>query len=61
MKKLEIMHDELASFRHDYINVLLALDEGVRSKNLKQIEQIYYEVIAPTAKLINNSYGYNSD
>ena len=52
--KLELMHDELASFRHDYINVLLALDEGVRTKNIKQIEQIYQDVIAPTSKLINN-------
>lgn len=54
VRKLELMHDELASFRHDYINVLLALDEGVRTKNIKQIEQIYQDVIAPTSKLINN-------
>src|SRR5699024_5957944 len=52
--ELELMHDELASFRHDYINVLLALDEGVRTKNIKQIEQIYQDVIAPTSKFINN-------
>ncbi|MEI3613211.1 GHKL domain-containing protein [Pseudogracilibacillus sp. SO30301A] len=54
VRKLELMHDELASFRHDYINVLLALDEGVRTKNINQIEQIYYDVIAPTSTLINN-------
>lgn len=52
--KLELMHDELASFRHDYINVLLALDEGVRTKNISQIERIYHDVIAPTSKLMNN-------
>lgn len=54
VEKLEIMHDELASFRHDYVNVLLTLDEGVRTKDIAQIEQIYNEVIAPTSKLINN-------
>lgn len=54
VEKLEIMHEELASFRHDYINVLLTLDEGVRTKDLQQIEQIYEEVIAPTSKVINN-------
>ncbi|GED17988.1 GHKL domain-containing protein [Aneurinibacillus migulanus] len=54
VEKLEFMHDELASFRHDYMNVLLALEEGVRTKNLTQIEQVYYDVIAPTSKLINN-------
>jgi len=54
VEKLEIMHDELSSFRHDYVNVLLTLDEGVRTKDIAQIEQIYNEVIAPTSKLINN-------
>lgn len=54
VEKLEVMHDELASFRHDYINVLLTLDEGIRTKNMIQIEQIYHEVIAPTFKLINH-------
>lgn len=52
--KLEVMHDELASFRHDYINVLFTLDEGVRTRDIKQIEEIYYKVITPTSKLINN-------
>lgn len=54
VEKLEVLHDELASFRHDYTNVLVTLDEGVRTKNIIQIEQIYNEVIAPTSKLINN-------
>jgi len=54
VEKLEIMHDKLAAFRHDYINILLTLDEGVRTKNLLQIEQIYHEVIAPTSELINH-------
>ena len=48
------MHDELASFRHDYINVLLALEAGIRTKNVNEIEQVYYEVITPTLKLIND-------
>lgn len=54
VEKLELTHVELASFRHDYVNILLALDAGVRTKDLKQIEQVYYDVIAPTSKLINN-------
>lgn len=54
VRKLEVLHDELANFRHDYINLLLTLDEGVRSKNMKEIERIYYKVIAPTSEIINN-------
>lgn len=54
VRKLEVLHDELASFRHDYINLLLTLDEGVRTKNLDLIEQVYYDVIAPTSTMMND-------
>ncbi|GGP10988.1 sensor histidine kinase [Oceanobacillus neutriphilus] len=54
LAKLEVMHDDLAAFRHDYMNILLTLDEGVRTRNLAQIEHIYHEIIAPTSELINN-------
>lgn len=54
VEKLEDMHDELASFRHDYMNVLLSLEEGIRTKNVKEIEQVYYDVVAPTLKTIND-------
>lgn len=54
VEKLELTHDELASFRHDYVNVLLSLNAGVRNKDLKQIEQVYDDVVAPTSKLIND-------
>src|SRR5699024_3903543 len=54
VEKLELLHDELANFRHDYVNLLLTLDEGVRKKNIAQIERTYYDVIAPTSELINN-------
>ncbi|MBK5432243.1 GHKL domain-containing protein [Bacillus mycoides] len=54
VEKLESMYDELASFRHDYINVLLALEAGIRTKNVNEIAQVYYDVITPTLKLIND-------
>lgn len=54
VEKLELAHDELTSFRHDYINILLSLDEGVRNQNLPEIQQVYYDVIAPTSKAISN-------
>src|SRR5690625_2057821 len=53
VEKLELLHDDLANFRHDYINLLLTLDEGVRTRNIEQIERTYYDVIAPTSQLIN--------
>lgn len=53
VEQLEVMHEELASFRHDYVNVLLSLDEGIRTKNMDIIEYVYRETIAPTSKVIN--------
>lgn len=52
IEKLEVLHDELASFRHDYMNVLLSLDYAIRSEDIDQIKQTYYETIAPTSKFI---------
>ena len=48
--KLEAVHDEFISFRHDYLNVLLTLDEGVRQKNLALIEDVYKNSVAPTSE-----------
>lgn len=53
-EKLEVMHDELTSFRHDYINILLSLDSAIRNENIDEIERIYFNTIAPTSKIINN-------
>ena len=52
--KLEFMHDELATFRHDYMNLLLSLEEAVRTENVVQMKQIYEETIAPTTAIVNN-------
>lgn len=54
VEKLEDMHDELATFRHDYTNILLSLEEGIRTENINQLKQIYYETIAPTSSVINH-------
>ncbi len=54
VEKLEEMHDELATFRHDYVNILLSLEDGIRTKNLEQIEHVYREIIKPTSLIINN-------
>lgn len=53
-EKLEIMHEELASFRHDYVNLLLSLDQGVRARDMQQVEQVYNKVIKPTSASINH-------
>lgn len=54
VEKLEVMYEELAAFRHDYINVLLSLDEAIRTKNIEMIEQVYKSTIAPTSQMMND-------
>lgn len=50
INKLEKINDEFISFRHDYLNVLQTLDEGVRQKDLALIEDVYTKVVAPTSE-----------
>lgn len=54
VEKLEFLHDELATFRHDYTNLLLSLEESIRANDLQQVKQIYEQTIAPTATMINH-------
>lgn len=54
VNKLELLHDDLANFRHDYVNLLLTLDDGIRMKDMDQIERTYKDVIKPTLGIINN-------
>lgn len=54
VRKLEHMYDDLASFRHDYLNILLSLSEGIRTENMEEIKRVYENVIAPTVKIMNH-------
>ncbi|WP_440895594.1 GHKL domain-containing protein [Amphibacillus sp. Q70] len=47
--ELETSYQELTSFRHDYQNILFALDEGIQAGDLDKIKKIYQETIAPTS------------
>lgn len=53
-KEIENLVDELALFRHDYLNILLSLRLGIENKNFEMIEQIFEDVIMPTEKFVNN-------
>lgn len=54
VEKLEFLHDELATFRHDYSNLLLSLEQSIQTNDLAQVKQIYEQTIAPTASVINH-------
>lgn len=54
VSKLEFMHDELSTFRHDYTNLLLSLEESIRANDIDQVKQIYETTVAPTATIMNH-------
>lgn len=45
VQQIELMYDEIQSFRHDYRNVLISLNESIKTKDLTIIEQTYTEVL----------------
>ena len=53
VEKLEFLHDELSSFRHDYTNLLLSLEQSIKKEDIEQVKQIYISTIAPTVSVLN--------
>ncbi|MBV7391968.1 GHKL domain-containing protein [Enterococcus alishanensis] len=55
-KHIEALYEEMNHFKHDYINILSSLDDGIREKNMKKITQTYRTVIAPTKQNFQNNH-----
>lgn len=45
VQQVEAMYDEIRSFKHDYHNVLISLNESIKTKDLTVIEQAYKQVL----------------
>ncbi|HFD3571514.1 TPA: GHKL domain-containing protein [Enterococcus faecium] len=52
--EIEKLNEELGMFRHDYVNILLSLKSGIDEGNLDSIRSIYYDLILPTEKIVND-------
>ena len=52
VKKLEFVQDELTTFRHDYLNLLLSLEQAIQNEDMAQVKQTYYDVLAPTGQML---------
>lgn len=55
-KHLEALYEEMNHFKHDYINILSSLDDGIREENIQKIKQTYQTVIAPTKQNFQNNH-----
>lgn len=45
---IESMYDDLRRFRHDYKNLLLSLDDAIKTQNIGEVTSIYQRVIEPS-------------
>ncbi|HFI0430684.1 TPA: sensor histidine kinase [Streptococcus suis] len=47
-RHVESLYKEIRSFRHDYTNILVSLNEAIKDEDIVAIRSIYHEVIADT-------------
>ncbi|OJG94411.1 putative histidine kinase [Enterococcus thailandicus] len=52
--EIERLNDDLAMFRHDYLNILHTLRIAIANEDLAQIKDTYEHVLAPTEKFLLN-------
>lgn len=53
--QIEQLYTNLNSFRHDYLNILLSLEEGIRQENIEIIKDVYQSIIQPTKQLFKGN------
>lgn len=49
-RHVESLYKEIRSFRHDYTNILISLNEAIKAEDIVAIRSIYEEVIADSDK-----------
>lgn len=55
--QIEQLYNNLNSFRHDYLNILVSLEEGIRLEDIEIVKGIYNRVIKPTEQIVKtNNY-----
>lgn len=52
---VESLYREIRSFRHDYSNLLISLNESIKSKDMSTIQMIYDTVLASSGKRFKHS------
>ena len=56
-KNLEMVYDNLRSFRHDYINIMTSLAAYIDEKKYEELEIFFYEHIFPMQKNLTQKNG----
>ena len=42
------MYDDLRRFRHDYKNILLSLEDVIKTGTIEQVQQLFNQIVLPT-------------
>ena len=45
---IETMYDDLRRFRHDYKNILLSLEDVIKTGTIEQVQQLFNQIVLPT-------------
>ncbi|MGM0122877.1 two-component system, LytTR family, sensor histidine kinase AgrC [Enterococcus sp. AZ194] len=56
MEKLEKNNQEMRTFKHDYQNILLSLEDYISQKDLKGLEIYFFENIKETSKIMDSNF-----
>lgn len=49
---IESLYNQLALFRHDYLNILYSLRLSIEQEDLDSIRQVFEETVSPTRKIV---------
>ena len=56
VQQIEAMYSELRSFRHDYHNVLISLNQSIKTKDLSVIEDTYARILETEGIVLENDH-----
>lgn len=53
--QIEQLYNNLSSFRHDYLNILVSLEEGIRQEDIQLVKNVYERVVKPTERVMKSN------
>lgn len=53
--QIEQLYSNISNFRHDYLNILVSLEEGIRQEDIETIKNVYHRVIKPSERVVKSN------
>jgi two-component system sensor histidine kinase AgrC len=55
-EQMELLHDEIRSFRHDYVNILTSIEQAILLRDIDLVKEIYEKTIRPTGTIMESNH-----